>query len=218
MDPDVMAMLQKSISAKVISWDAHQLMFSSPNQLCPTVIGQACMDVVVNPPREGDPSFSSWKSQVWPVTWHLIPKQSFRLMGCWPLWLSEPSWWRTPSTRSRGSPATLCRAPCTPSPRFTCQRRPLQLPRRPAWLLMLSMLLPCLRLRASASFPVLALDSDQELSTSERPSLHRRTLSRACLAGELLIYVCLGGFNCLGRDASGHVGLKFTLYMDAVIE
>merc|ERR1712088_879522 len=48
MDPDVMAMLQKSISAK----------------LCPTVIGQACMDVVVNPPRKGDPSFSSWKSQV----------------------------------------------------------------------------------------------------------------------------------------------------------
>merc|ERR1712013_495473 len=48
MDPDVMAMLQKSISAK----------------LCPTVIGQACMDVVVNPPREGDPSFSSWKAQV----------------------------------------------------------------------------------------------------------------------------------------------------------
>jgi len=48
MDPDVMAMLQKSISAK----------------LCPTVIGQACMDVVVNPPREGDPSYSSWKTQV----------------------------------------------------------------------------------------------------------------------------------------------------------
>ena len=74
MDPDVMAMLQKSISAKVISWDAHQLMLSSPNQLCPTVIGQACMDVVVNPPREGDPSFSSWKSQVWLVTWHFTPK------------------------------------------------------------------------------------------------------------------------------------------------
>jgi len=48
MDPDVMAMLQKSISAK----------------LCPTVIGQACMDVVVNPPRESDPSYSSWKTQV----------------------------------------------------------------------------------------------------------------------------------------------------------
>jgi alanine transaminase len=48
MDPDVMAMLQKSISAK----------------LCPTVIGQACMETVVNPPREGDPSFVSWKEQV----------------------------------------------------------------------------------------------------------------------------------------------------------
>ena len=44
MDPEVMAMLQKSISAK----------------LCPTVIGQACMDVVVNPPKPGDPSHDSW--------------------------------------------------------------------------------------------------------------------------------------------------------------
>lgn len=48
MEPGVMAMLQKSISAK----------------LCPTVIGQACMDAVVHPPREGDPSYTSWKAQV----------------------------------------------------------------------------------------------------------------------------------------------------------
>merc|ERR1719300_400218 len=48
MDPDVMAMLQKSISAK----------------LCPTVIGQACMDVVVNPPTSGEPSFGSFDSEV----------------------------------------------------------------------------------------------------------------------------------------------------------
>merc|ERR1719154_702488 len=48
MDPEVMAMLQKSISAK----------------LCPTVIGQACMDTVVNPPRQGDPSYESWNQQV----------------------------------------------------------------------------------------------------------------------------------------------------------
>ena len=48
MDPGVMAMLQKSISAK----------------LCPTVVGQACMDVVVNPPVSGDPSYQSFTSQV----------------------------------------------------------------------------------------------------------------------------------------------------------
>eukprot|EP00092_Neocalanus_flemingeri_P012259 GFUD01013215.1.p1 GENE.GFUD01013215.1~~GFUD01013215.1.p1 ORF type:complete len:501 (-),score=171.14 GFUD01013215.1:302-1804(-) len=48
MDPEVMAMLQKSISAK----------------LCPTVIGQACMDVVVNPPQPGDPSHESWSGEV----------------------------------------------------------------------------------------------------------------------------------------------------------
>lgn len=48
MDPGVMAMLQKSISAK----------------LCPTVIGQACMDTVVNPPRPGEPSYETWKAEV----------------------------------------------------------------------------------------------------------------------------------------------------------
>ena len=48
MDPGVMAMLQKSISAK----------------LCPTVIGQACMDVVVNPPRPGEPSFETFDAEV----------------------------------------------------------------------------------------------------------------------------------------------------------
>ena len=37
-------MLQKSISAK----------------LCPTVLGQACMDLVVNPPTPGEPSYQSW--------------------------------------------------------------------------------------------------------------------------------------------------------------
>merc|ERR1711953_1562390 len=47
MDPDVKAMLLKSISAK----------------LCPTVIGQACMDVVVNPPKPGEPSYGTFMAQ-----------------------------------------------------------------------------------------------------------------------------------------------------------
>lgn len=47
IDPDVKAMLMKSISAK----------------LCPTVIGQACMDVVVNPPKKGEPSYESYVAQ-----------------------------------------------------------------------------------------------------------------------------------------------------------
>lgn len=44
MCPDVKAMLLKSISA----------------QLCPTTIGQACMDCVVNPPKPGEPSYDLW--------------------------------------------------------------------------------------------------------------------------------------------------------------
>jgi len=47
VDPQVKAMLLKSVSAK----------------LCPTVIGQACMDVIVNPPKEGEPSFPSYSQQ-----------------------------------------------------------------------------------------------------------------------------------------------------------
>ena len=47
MDPSVMAMLQKSISAR----------------LCPTVLGQACMDLVVNHPEPGEESFESWSKE-----------------------------------------------------------------------------------------------------------------------------------------------------------
>ena len=28
------------------------------------LLGQACMDMVVNPPRPGDPSYSMWKTEV----------------------------------------------------------------------------------------------------------------------------------------------------------
>jgi alanine transaminase len=47
MDPDVMAILQKSISA----------------MLCPTAVGQAAMDVVVNPPRPGEPSYEQFQKE-----------------------------------------------------------------------------------------------------------------------------------------------------------
>merc|ERR1719382_947483 len=47
MEADVKAMLMKSISAK----------------LCPTVIGQTCMDVVVNPPRPGEASYEEFAAQ-----------------------------------------------------------------------------------------------------------------------------------------------------------
>lgn len=44
LEPDVRAMYQKSISA----------------QLCPTTVGQAAIDVVVNPPKKGEPSYDQW--------------------------------------------------------------------------------------------------------------------------------------------------------------
>ncbi|XP_058444925.1 alanine aminotransferase 1 [Malaya genurostris] len=45
--PDVKAMLLKCISA----------------QLCPTTVGQACMDVVVNPPKPGEPSYELFNKE-----------------------------------------------------------------------------------------------------------------------------------------------------------
>ncbi|XP_066587698.1 alanine aminotransferase 2 [Prorops nasuta] len=47
MDPKVMAVLQKSISA----------------MLCPTVLGQVAMDVVVNPPRPNEPSYKLFQEE-----------------------------------------------------------------------------------------------------------------------------------------------------------
>merc|ERR1712037_605176 len=29
-------------------------------ELCPTVLGQSCMDIVANPPKPGEPSYNSW--------------------------------------------------------------------------------------------------------------------------------------------------------------
>ncbi|XP_046396155.1 alanine aminotransferase 2 isoform X2 [Ischnura elegans] len=46
-DPDVKAMLLKSISA----------------MLCPTVLGQATMDVVVNPPKKGEASYEQFAAE-----------------------------------------------------------------------------------------------------------------------------------------------------------
>ncbi|XP_050692956.1 alanine aminotransferase 1-like [Eriocheir sinensis] len=47
LDPQVKAMYLKSISAK----------------LCPTTLGQAVMDCVVNPPRKGEPSYEQFTSE-----------------------------------------------------------------------------------------------------------------------------------------------------------
>merc|ERR1711868_273697 len=90
-----MDLLQKSISAK----------------LCPTVLGQACMDIVANPPKLGEPSYDSWLQEKegnlaslatrcrgpctpslrfschqrqWRLLWRLVSSQtSSMLSSCW---------------------------------------------------------------------------------------------------------------------------------------
>lgn len=51
IDPEVRLMFQKSLSA----------------QLCPTTVGQAAIDVVVNPPRKGEPSYEQFEKEKWTV-------------------------------------------------------------------------------------------------------------------------------------------------------
>ncbi|ULU10453.1 hypothetical protein L3Y34_014621 [Caenorhabditis briggsae] len=47
LDPEVYVLFKKMISAK----------------LCSTVLGQAVIDAVVNPPKEGEPSYALWKKE-----------------------------------------------------------------------------------------------------------------------------------------------------------
>lgn len=47
MDPEVKAHYLKAISA----------------MLCPTVLGQAALHCVVNPPKQGEPSYKQWKCE-----------------------------------------------------------------------------------------------------------------------------------------------------------
>ncbi|ESO98440.1 hypothetical protein LOTGIDRAFT_114341 [Lottia gigantea] len=58
LDPDVKAMLLKSISAK----------------LCSSIAGQAVMDVVVNPPKQGEPSYDLFEKEKWMVLGQLAEK------------------------------------------------------------------------------------------------------------------------------------------------
>ena len=176
MDPGVMAMMQKSISAK----------------LCPTVIGQTCMDVVVNPPKPGDPSHDSWSGEVAATlasyadraklvadTLNSIQVGHGMVSNCVSLYPS-----------CRASPATTCRGPCTPSPASPCLRRPWKLPRKLDSQQMSSTPLTFLRPLVSVLFLALALGSSLAPSTSGRdrqactvatfhysgpPSCHRRT-------------------------------------------
>ena len=109
MDPEVMAMLQKSISAK----------------LCPTVIGQACMDVVVNPPKPGDPSHDSWSGEVAATLASYADRAKLVADTLNSIQVGQGMIFHYVSSQSfRASPATPCRGPCTPSPASPCPRRP----------------------------------------------------------------------------------------------
>ena len=83
MDDDVMALLQKSISAK----------------LCPTVLGQSCMDIVANPPKPGEPSYDSWLQEK-EVRQTKISRQKklqepkISTRETLPALLDAPTWWQ----------------------------------------------------------------------------------------------------------------------------
>lgn len=61
MDPAVKAMYLKAISA----------------MLCPTVLGQTAIDVVVNPPKQGEPSYEEFMKEKTAVLESLKVREQF---------------------------------------------------------------------------------------------------------------------------------------------
>ena len=114
MDSGVMAMLQKSISAK----------------LCPTVIGQACMDVVVNPPRPGEASHEAFTAEVEATLASYAERAKFvaDTLNSIPVSVDLTLIISIFNhvTMSRESLVTQCREPCTHFPRSSSPRRLLR--------------------------------------------------------------------------------------------
>ena len=158
MDPGVMAMLQKSISAK----------------LCPTVIGQACMDVVVNPPKPGDPSHDSWSGEVSGTLASYAERAKLVADTLNSIEVSNPNIAVAVKhhTFSRASPVIQCRVQCMRSLRLLCRTR-LSLQRKKlVSQLTFFTLSNFWKQREFVLFQDLDLVSSQELSTSGTKILH----------------------------------------------
>jgi hypothetical protein len=156
-DPEVEAQIFKFISI----------------MLCPPVLGQCMVDCMVNPPREGEPSFPLYKREYDAIYKGLKDRamalyQAFKQMEG--VECQEPQVF---SLRSCVTLITFGRAPCTSSRPSRCRGRPSR-PRRPrSGSLTSSTALSCSTLRACAWCPAQALARRRARSTSGRPSWRR---------------------------------------------
>jgi alanine transaminase len=141
-------------------------------QLCPPVLGQCIVEMMVNPPKEGEPSYELYKEE-YDGIFNGLKKRAYALYEAFKQ--MEGVECNEPQVRTRCS-ATYhaanpnIRAPCTSSPLSTCLKRPCNKPRRKAARLMSFTASACWMLQVSVLS--LAQDSDKKRARciSEQPS------------------------------------------------
>lgn len=141
-------------------------------QLCPPVLGQCIVEMMVNPPKEGEPSYKLYKEE-YDGIFNGLKKRAYALYEAFKQ--MEGVECNEPQVRTRCS-ATYhaanpnIRAPCTSSPLSTCLKRPCNKPRRKAARLMSFTASACWMLQVSVLS--LAQDSDKKRARciSEQPS------------------------------------------------
>ena len=141
-------------------------------QLCPPVLGQCIVEMMVNPPKEGEPSYELYKEE-YDGIFNGLKKRAYALYEAFKQ--MEGVECNEPQVRTRCS-ATYhaanpnIRAPCTSSPLSTCLKRPCNKPRRKAARLMSFTASACWTLQVSVLS--LAQDSDRKRvrCISEQPS------------------------------------------------
>jgi alanine transaminase len=141
-------------------------------QLCPPVLGQCIVEMMVNPPKEGEPSYKLYKEE-YDGIFNGLKKRAYALYEAFKQ--MEGVECNEPQVRTRCS-ATYhaanpnIRAPCTSSPLSTCLKRPCNKPRRKAARLMSFTASACWMLQVSVLS--LAQDSGKKRARciSEQPS------------------------------------------------
>jgi alanine transaminase len=140
--------------------------------LCPPVIGQCLVELMVNPPKKGEPSYELYEKEYNGISDGLHKRalalyEAFKQMEG--VECQEPQV-RYPLLDSILS-LTSCRAPCTSSPASPCPLRPWKLPPLKAGPPTSSTACASSTQRAFAWSPVPVLDRRRTPSTSAQPSL-----------------------------------------------
>jgi alanine transaminase len=130
-------------------------------QLCPPVLGQCIVEMMVNPPKEGEPSYELYK-QEYDGIFNGLKKRAYALYEAFKqmegVECNEPQV-RISQSATHNTANIINRAPCTFSLPSTSQRRLYNKPRRKVAHRMSSTASACWTLLVSASLPV--QDSDR---------------------------------------------------------